>query len=150
MLLDIEGSNDCRCGVRCGGNEMKGGGRRAKSQKPKAKSQKPRAESEGLTMDRRILFFLTESVWPSNVVPRKRTDDGLTTDRRILFFLTESVWPPSAVPYLPRASSISQERSFQLQFYFRGFALWYELKGGNGGGGGQALSVECGCGLCVR
>ena len=34
--------------------------------------------------------------------------------------------------------------------YFRGFALWYELKGGNGGGDGQALSAECGCGLCVR
>jgi hypothetical protein len=24
--------------------------------------------------------------------------EGITTDRRILFFLTESVWPPSAIP----------------------------------------------------
>jgi hypothetical protein len=48
---------------------------------------------DGLTTDRRILYFLTESVWPSSTVPSKRTADGLTTDRRIMYFLTESVWP---------------------------------------------------------
>jgi hypothetical protein len=54
--------------------------------------------------DRRILFFLTEFVWPSSVVPRQRTADGLT-DRRILFFLTEFVWPSSVVPSQRTADS---------------------------------------------
>ena len=54
---------------------------------------------EGSTTDRRILFFLTESVWPAvEYRSEPATEEGLTTDRRILFFLTESVWPSSAIP----------------------------------------------------
>ena len=40
--------------------------------------------------------FSLISVWPSSADPSQRTTDGLTTDRRILFFLTESVWPAVA------------------------------------------------------
>ena len=47
------------------------------------------AITDRLTTDRRILYFLTESVWPSSAVPSQRK----RTDRRILYFLTESVWP---------------------------------------------------------
>ena len=42
-----------------------------------------------------VLFHL--SVWPSSAVPSQRSADGVTTDRRILFFLTESVWPSSVL-----------------------------------------------------
>jgi hypothetical protein len=42
-----------------------------------------------------VLFHL--SVWPSGAV-KYEPSDGLTKDRRILFFLTESVWPSSAIP----------------------------------------------------
>jgi hypothetical protein len=52
----------------------------------------------GVATDRRIQLVLTQSVWPSSTVPRHRTADGIATDRRILFFLTESIWPSSSVP----------------------------------------------------
>ena len=44
-------------------------------------------------MDRRILYFFTYLSGRRTCT----TADGLTMDRRILFFLTESVWPSSAV-----------------------------------------------------
>ena len=49
-----------------------------------------------MTTARRILYFLTEFVWPSSAVRSQRTADGLTTIRRILYFLTEFVWPSNS------------------------------------------------------
>jgi hypothetical protein len=77
--------------------------------------------ADGLTTDRLILYFLTESVWPSNAVPSQRTADGWTTDRLILYFLTESVWPSSAVPSQRTEDGCTTDR---LILYFLTESVW--------------------------
>ncbi len=78
---------------------------------------------DGLTMDRRTLYFFTESVWPA--------EDGLTTDRRILYFLTESVWQSIVVPCLRTADGLTTDRRILYFFtYLSGRRFFLPAKTG--------------------
>ena len=70
-----------------------------------------------------VLFHI--SVWPSSASPRQPTADGLTMDRRILYFLTELVWPPSAVSQRIKKSILTIEQSkLALYLYLSILVAW--------------------------
>ncbi len=63
--------------------------------------------------DRRILYFLTESVWPSSTVPSQRTADGLRLDRRILYFFRGNIHSGSI-----RQTLLTLENTTKIPYFF--------------------------------